>query len=213
MSSVPNAPDRRQEALSPRQQEVCDLIVEGLTSKAIAERLGTTVHTVKAHRAEVMRRMGVDSVAELVRVCLAERDTNARVNVLPPAQAPQIEGPIRVLVVEDQPLFRDMLTSSLAAFGHVVRSLENGRELERVFDEFQPHIILLDVNLNADENGLDLAVRIRRRSRCGVVFMSSNGRVEDRVAALERGADAYFVKPISFVELNMALRNLVQRLH
>ncbi len=213
MSSVPNAPDRRQEALSPRQQEVCDLIVEGLTSKAIAERLGTTVHTVKAHRAEVMRRMGVDSVAELVRVCLAERDASARASVLPPAQAPHIDGPIRVLVVEDQPLFRDMLTSSLSAFGHVVRSLENGRELERVFDEFQPHIILLDVNLNADENGLDLAVRIRRRSRCGVVFMSSNGRVEDRVAALERGADAYFVKPISFVELNMALRNLVQRLH
>lgn len=212
MSSVPNAPDRRHEPLSPRQQEVCDLIVEGLTSKAIAERLGTTVHTVKAHRAEVMRRMGVDSVAELVRVCLAEAGSPVPVS-LPPAETPRIEGAIRVLVVEDQPLFRDMLTSSLNAFGHEVRSLENGRNLEQVFDEFLPHIILLDVNLNADENGLDLAVRIRRRSRCGVVFMSSNGRVEDRVAALERGADAYFVKPISFVELNMALRNLVQRLH
>ena len=213
MSAMSPSADRRQEPLSPRQQEVCDLIVEGLTSKAIAERMGTTVHTVKAHRAEVMRRMGVDSVAELVRVCLAANQPAPPASTQTASPAPDIHGPIRVLVVEDQPLFRDMLTSSLTAFGHLVRGLENGRHLEQVFDEFQPHIILLDVNLNAEESGLDLAVRIRRRSRCGVVFMSSNGRVEDRVAALERGADAYFVKPVSFVELNMALRNLVQRLH
>ena len=48
------------ECLSPRQKQVCDLIVDGLTSKAIAERLGTTVHTITAHRAEVMRKLQPD---------------------------------------------------------------------------------------------------------------------------------------------------------
>ncbi len=57
--------------LSPRQREVCALIVEGLTSREIAERLQITVHTVKAHRAEIMDRMGVDSIAELVRHWIA----------------------------------------------------------------------------------------------------------------------------------------------
>jgi DNA-binding NarL/FixJ family response regulator len=207
--------DRRMEALSPRQQEVCDLIVEGLTSKAIAERLGTTVHTIKAHRAEVMRRMGVESVAELVRVCV-ERTSAAQASVATnqvAAPASPLDGPIRILVIEDQPLFRDMLVGSLTAFGHQVVGLENGHQLDQVFDQLHPHVLILDQNLGTSETGLHLAARIRQKSRCGIVFMSSNGRVEDRVAALERGADAYFVKPVSFVELNVALKNLVQRLH
>jgi len=55
--------------------QVCELVVEGLTNKEIAERLDITVHTVKVHRAEVMRQMGVESVAELVRAVMAPQPT------------------------------------------------------------------------------------------------------------------------------------------
>lgn len=53
--------------LSFRQQEVCDRVVRGMSSKEIATELGISHRTVDAHREEVYRRMGVRSAVELVR--------------------------------------------------------------------------------------------------------------------------------------------------
>lgn len=61
----------RYESLSPREQEVMGLVVRGLLNKQIASTLGTSEATVKMHRGHVMRKMKVDSVAELAR--MAER--------------------------------------------------------------------------------------------------------------------------------------------
>jgi FixJ family two-component response regulator len=55
-------------ALTPREREVFDLVVLGLMNKQIAARLGTALRTVKAHRYRIMRKMQVDSIAELVRI-------------------------------------------------------------------------------------------------------------------------------------------------
>jgi DNA-binding NarL/FixJ family response regulator len=192
--------------LSPRQKQVCDLVVEGLTSKEIAERLGTTTHTIKAHRAEVMRKLSVESVAELVRV---------RLQQMAPPQAVSVERghgePLRVAVVEDQPLFRDLLVNSLLGFGHQAVGMTDGQQVDALFRSDPPDILILDVSLGGEETGLDIAARVRRMSNCGIVFMSSHAKLDDRMAALTRGADAYFTKPLSFVELNATLLNLAKR--
>jgi FixJ family two-component response regulator len=54
--------------LTPREREVCDLVAEGRLNKQVAERLGTTEKTIKVHRARVLEKLGVRSVAELVRI-------------------------------------------------------------------------------------------------------------------------------------------------
>ena len=59
---------RRIERLTPREREVLDLVVAGKMNKQIAGQLGTAEQTVKQHRGRVMRKLEVDSVAELVRV-------------------------------------------------------------------------------------------------------------------------------------------------
>jgi FixJ family two-component response regulator len=59
---------QRFEVLTPREREVCDLVAEGLLNKQVADRLGTAEKTVKVHRARVMEKLGVRSVAELVRM-------------------------------------------------------------------------------------------------------------------------------------------------
>jgi FixJ family two-component response regulator len=56
------------ERLTPREREVLDLVVEGKMNKQIAARLGTAEQTVKQHRGRVMRKLEVDSVADLVRL-------------------------------------------------------------------------------------------------------------------------------------------------
>ncbi|MGH9381508.1 MAG: response regulator transcription factor [Thermoanaerobaculia bacterium] len=63
--------EERRDSLSPRQREVFELVVAGIANKVIAARLGISEKTVKVHRAEVMRRMGADSLAELVRTAAA----------------------------------------------------------------------------------------------------------------------------------------------
>jgi RNA polymerase sigma factor (sigma-70 family) len=61
----------RLESLTPREREVLPLVVSGLLNKQIAGEIGTSEATVKVHRSQLMRKMGADSLAELVR--LAER--------------------------------------------------------------------------------------------------------------------------------------------
>jgi FixJ family two-component response regulator len=62
---------QRWESLTPREQQVLPLLVSGLLNKQIAGEIGTSETTVKVHRGQLMRKMGADSLAELVR--LAER--------------------------------------------------------------------------------------------------------------------------------------------
>jgi FixJ family two-component response regulator len=64
---------KRLAALTPRERDVLDLVVTGRMNKQIAAELGTAEQTIKQHRGRVMRKLGVDSVAELVR--LVERAT------------------------------------------------------------------------------------------------------------------------------------------
>ncbi len=68
--------------LTPREREVCDLVVSGLRNKQIADRLGTAEKTVKIHRGQVMHKLGVRSVVELVRMVdrVGERTAVAQPN-------------------------------------------------------------------------------------------------------------------------------------
>ncbi len=59
---------KRVESLTPRELEVMALVVTGMLNKQIAFKLGTVEKTIKVHRARVMAKMGVDSIAELVRL-------------------------------------------------------------------------------------------------------------------------------------------------
>lgn len=64
-------------SLTPREREVCGLLVEGLMNKEIAERLGTTDATIKVHKARVMEKMQANSVQELVKLYLESNLANS----------------------------------------------------------------------------------------------------------------------------------------
>jgi DNA-binding NarL/FixJ family response regulator len=197
---------KRFSVLSSRQREVSLLLADGLTNVQIAERLDVTVHTVKAHRAEVMRRMEADSFADLMRQLDRLRSAAALPLTDRPAQ-------LHVIVVEDDTWYRNYLTENLAERDFVVVGVADGAGFKAAWADHPADIVILDIELGTDmEDGLAIASRLLASSACGVVMVTARGEVDDRIKGRSIGADAYFSKPVSIDELAVCLRNLGRRL-
>jgi two-component system KDP operon response regulator KdpE len=113
-------------------------------------------------------------------------------------------GPL-VLVVEDEAPVRRFLRAALAGHGYRVVEAGGVREAEQLAPGHNPDVFLLDLGL-PDGNGVDLARRIREWSRAPIIVLSARGREEDKVNALDAGADDYLTKPFGVNELLARLR-------
>jgi DNA-binding response OmpR family regulator len=107
--------------------------------------------------------------------------------------------PVRVLVVEDEPRISGFLRRGFTARGYAVEIVDQGRHaLERF-----PHadVIVLDLGL-PDMDGIEVLQQLRERDQdVPVIVLTARSSVENRVHALELGADDYVTKPFSFDEL------------
>ena len=110
-----------------------------------------------------------------------------------------------VLVVEDEPQMRRFLKASLASHGYRVLEAATMAQGERLLTEHLPEVLLLDLGL-PDGDGIEFARRIREWSRVPIVVLSARGREEDKVDALDAGADDYLTKPFGVRELLARLR-------
>ncbi|GAA2759013.1 response regulator transcription factor [Actinopolymorpha rutila] len=120
-------------------------------------------------------------------------------------------GPVRVLVVDDEPTLTDLLAMALRYEGWEVRTAGAGRDGVRVAREFQPDAVVLDVML-PDLDGLDVLHRMRAEDpRVPVLFLTAKDAVEDRIAGLTAGGDDYVTKPFSLEEVVARLRGLMRR--
>ncbi len=118
---------------------------------------------------------------------------------------------LRIILVEDNDELRLLLVTGLGAFGHQVRGVANGRELDAAMAEAPADMVILDIGLPG-EDGMSIAKRLRRTCKCGIVMVTAYGRVDDRVHSFGSGADLYFVKPVDLRELDAALKSLAQRI-
>ncbi|MEF2073336.1 response regulator [Consotaella aegiceratis] len=118
--------------------------------------------------------------------------------------------PHHILVVEDDPVAREMLTAYFSTEGYRVSGLDNGQEMRAVMAREAVDLILLDIRLPGDD-GLHLLREIRSQSEVGVIMVTSKTDVIDRIVALEMGADDYVVKPFNARELLARSRNLLRR--
>ena len=118
---------------------------------------------------------------------------------------------MRVLVVEDERRIAGALQEGLQAEGYDVAVETTGagaffRTLQEAFD-----LILLDLGL-PDRDGLDVLAAIRAHAiRVPVMVLTARDTVQERVAALDAGADDYLVKPFAFGELLARMRSLLRR--
>ena len=121
------------------------------------------------------------------------------------------DSPVRVLVVDDEPMLADLLTMELKYEGWSVRTAADGTSAVRTAREFRPDAVVLDMML-PDFDGLEVLRRVRADGfDVPVLFLTAKDSLEDRIAGLTAGGDDYVTKPFSIEEVVARLRGLVRR--
>src|SRR5436190_19921660 len=115
-----------------------------------------------------------------------------------------------VLVVDDEPIVRDVVVRYLRRDGYETREAATGDEARRILEAESPELVVLDVMLPGVD-GLELCRWIRSRSELPVIMLTARGEETDRIVGLELGADDYVTKPFSPRELAVRVRNLLRR--
>ena len=127
-----------------------------------------------------------------------------------PQQATPASGEYRVLVVEDDPALSAEIHTGLSRWGYRVLVPSQFEDVVREFAEFDPHLVLLDVNLPRYD-GFWWCARIRELSRVPVLFLSSRDSQMDIVMAVNGGADDYITKPFSMAVLVAKVQAAMRR--
>jgi DNA-binding response OmpR family regulator len=115
-----------------------------------------------------------------------------------------------ILVVDDEPIVRDVVVRYLKRDGFRTLEAASGDEAQRLLERELPALIVLDVMLPGID-GLELCRSIRSRSDLPIVMLTARGEETDRIVGLELGADDYLTKPFSPRELAVRVRNLLRR--
>ncbi len=113
-------------------------------------------------------------------------------------------GPL-VLVVEDEPQMRRFIRSSLSTHDYSLIEAQTAKEALALTSSRNPELILLDLGL-PDLDGIELTRKLREWSHTPVIVLSARGREDDKVAALDAGADDYLTKPFGVNELLARMR-------
>jgi len=116
-----------------------------------------------------------------------------------------------VLVVDDEPIVRDVVTRYLEHDGHRVVTAADGNEAKDLIERDPPSLVVLDVMLPGGTDGLALCRWIRSSSELPVILLTARGDETDRIVGLELGADDYVTKPFSSAELLSRVRAILRR--
>jgi two-component system KDP operon response regulator KdpE len=110
-----------------------------------------------------------------------------------------------VLIIEDEPPMRRFLRASLGSQGFRLVEATTAAEGLTCAASHNPELVLLDLGL-PDGDGIDLVAKLREWSRVPIIVLSARGREDDKVMALDTGADDYLTKPFGVNELLARMR-------
>jgi DNA-binding response OmpR family regulator len=120
------------------------------------------------------------------------------------------EQPLHILVVDDDPRIRQMLTHYFAQEGYQVSAAADGAAMRAQLNARKVDVILLDVVMPG-QDGLTIAREVRAESDVGIIMLTSRDELLDRVVGLEVGADDYIAKPFHLREVLARVKSVVRR--
>ncbi len=120
------------------------------------------------------------------------------------------ERGFRVLVVDDEPEIRRFLRASLKAHQHEIHEADTGESAIHAIREMHPDLVILDLGL-PDMDGVEVIRQVRSWNQVPVIILSVRNREEDKIEALNAGADDYLTKPFGVGELLARIRVAMRR--
>jgi two-component system KDP operon response regulator KdpE len=116
----------------------------------------------------------------------------------------------RILLVDDDPLLQKGLTLFLTLRGYEVESALTAHDALEAFARRRPDLIVLDLGL-PDRDGSEVCLRVRQQSTVPIIVLSARAGEQDKITALEQGADDYVSKPFSSDEFLARVRVALRR--
>ncbi len=121
----------------------------------------------------------------------------------------QVDAP-RVLIVDDEPVVRELIAAHLSTDGNVSAGVSTGEEALTLLDHESFDLVILDVRLPG-MSGFDICRQIRARGELPVIFVTAAGSLSERLEGFDLGADDYIVKPMEAAEINRRVRAVLRR--
>jgi two-component system KDP operon response regulator KdpE len=118
---------------------------------------------------------------------------------------------IRILVVDDEAPIQRILRRNLSVSGYEVLIAENGEDALDMVQQYKPDLILLDLGLPGDIDGLSVCQQVREWTQTPIIVLSARTEEAHKVKALDLGADDYLTKPFSNGELQARVRACLRR--
>lgn len=116
-----------------------------------------------------------------------------------------------ILVVDDEPEIRKLLDTGLSGYGHDVLTAATGEQALTLVAQRKPDLVVLDINLGREPDGLTVCRRLREWSRVPIIMLSVRDDESTKVQALDAGADDYLTKPFGMEELRARIQAVVRR--
>jgi DNA-binding response OmpR family regulator len=118
-------------------------------------------------------------------------------------------SPAKILVVDDDPAIRTLIHRFLSK-SYQMESAEDGKSAMATFEQFNPDLVILDVNL-PDANGYNLCQEMQSRTGVFVLMLTSRTDEADKIKGFTQGADDYITKPFSLGELGVRVGAILKR--
>ena len=117
-----------------------------------------------------------------------------------------------IMIVEDDPKIAGLLKSHIERYGDRAVLVEDFERVLEQFEQIQPHVVLLDINLPSYD-GFYWCRQIRTMSTCPILFISARSGKMDQVMALENGADDYITKPFEHEIVMAKIKSQLRRVY
>jgi two-component system, OmpR family, response regulator YxdJ len=118
----------------------------------------------------------------------------------------------KIFIVEDDAKIAELIKSYLEKYGYQGKLIKEFDHILTEFQEYQPHLVLLDINLPTFD-GYYWCRQIRTLSTCPIIFISARSGEMDQVMALENGGDDYITKPFHYEVVMAKIRSQLRRVY
>lgn len=116
----------------------------------------------------------------------------------------------KILVVDDDPAIRNLILRFLSQKNYQMESAADGKSALDIFDQFNPDLVILDVNL-PDALGYNLCQEMQSRTDVFILMLTSRTDAADKREGFLKGADDYLTKPFDLQELEMRVKAILKR--